>query len=360
MTDIRSALAAAMHSQADPRIEDTEPVERANDERIDADAAQPEQSIRRSGQRGRERRQSGPHNSAAITSRAQGYGRDETGQGKSEPVNRGAPRNWNRADREAFKGLPESAQDFILRQCRSIETELGKKSEHLAAFHREYEPVAKMLEPFAGRLKELNLTPRAAIQRYIDIERRLATGDGVAVIKALVDGYNVAPDQLLEALGSKSSDAQLAPVSYPTQLNRQVPADATRHADALHDFQLQLDQFKTAQDAAGNPLHPHYEDVEPEMAARALAYSTRGQTIPPLKELYHMAVSTNPVLRKSPVAAKRVSDEASLDTAPKPRIALARKPLSNGMTASQPKRVFTRQSPGRSLRDEILAQFDGA
>ena len=335
MNDIRSALAAAMHSQADPTIEDTQPVGPANDEPIEVNAGQPEQSIHRSGRRGTERRQSGPHNSAAITIRALGGGTDETGQRKSEPVNREVPRNWNRADREAFKGLPESAQDFILRQCRSIETELSKKSDHLAAFHREYEPVAKMLEPFAGRLKELNLTPRAAFQRYIDIERRLAAGDEVAVIKALIDGYKVPPDQLLEALGSKSSDTQLAPVSYPTQLNRLVPVDPARHADALHDFQLQLDQFKTAQDTAGNPLHPHYADVEPEMAALALAYSTRGQTIPPLKELYQMAVSTNPALRKSLVAAQQVSDEASRDAVPKLRDAPARKPLSSRTSASR-------------------------
>jgi len=351
MNDIRSALAAAMHSQADPRIEDTAPVEPANDERIEVSAARSEQSIYQSGRRGGERRQSGPHNRAAITSRAQGDDRDDTGRRKSEPVNREAPRNWNRADREAFKGLAESAQDFILRQCRSIETELDKKSEHLAAFHREYEPVAKMLEPFAARLKELNLTPRAAIQRYIDIERRLATGDGIAVIKALVDGYKVPPDQLLEALASKLSDTQLASMSYPTQLNRQAPVDPARHADALHDFQLQLDQFKTAQDTAGNPLHPHYADVEPEMAALALAYSTRGRTIPPLKELYQMAVSTNPALRKSLVATPQVSDEASRDAVP------ARKSTT---TASQPKRAFTRQSLSRSLRDEILAHVDGA
>src|SRR5262249_5354865 len=102
MTEIRSALAAAMHSQADPRTEDTAPVKPANDERIEANAAQPEQSLHRSGRRGGERRQSGPHNSAAITPRAQGDGRDETGQRKSEPVNRAAPGNWNRADREAF------------------------------------------------------------------------------------------------------------------------------------------------------------------------------------------------------------------------------------------------------------------
>jgi hypothetical protein len=53
------------------------------------------------------------------------------------------------------------------------------------------------------------------------------------------------------------------------------------------------------------------------MAALALAYSTRGQTIPPLKDLYQMAVSTNPALRKSLVADQQVSDEASRDAAPK-------------------------------------------
>jgi len=102
MNDIRSALAAAMRSQADPTIEDTQPVGPANDEPIEVNAGQPEQSIQRSGRRGTERRQSGPHNSAAITIRALGGGRDETGQRKSEPVNREVPRNWNRADREAF------------------------------------------------------------------------------------------------------------------------------------------------------------------------------------------------------------------------------------------------------------------
>jgi hypothetical protein len=101
MNDIRSALAAAMRSQAAPTIEDTQPAGPA-DEPIEVNAGQPEQSIQRSGRRGTERRQSGPHNSAAITIRALGGGSDETGQRKSEPVNREVPRNWNRADREAF------------------------------------------------------------------------------------------------------------------------------------------------------------------------------------------------------------------------------------------------------------------
>src|ERR1700748_967595 len=54
MNDIRSALAAAMHSQGEPRIEDIEPVEVANDERIEVNAAQPERNIHRPGRRGGE------------------------------------------------------------------------------------------------------------------------------------------------------------------------------------------------------------------------------------------------------------------------------------------------------------------
>src|SRR5262245_36559350 len=130
MNDIRSALAAAIHS--DMRNEDAEPVESANDKRIAINAEQPEQDIHRLGRRGGERMRPGPHNNAAITPRAPGDHRDETGQRKSEPVNREPPRNWKHSDKESFKALPESAQDFILRQCRSVETELSKKSEQLA------------------------------------------------------------------------------------------------------------------------------------------------------------------------------------------------------------------------------------
>src|SRR5262249_906289 len=101
MNDIRSALAAALQSQADPRIEEREPVEAANDERFDLAVAQPEQNIHRPGRRVSKRRQSGPRDSAAIATRVQGDGGDEVGQRKSEPVNREAPRNWNRADKEA-------------------------------------------------------------------------------------------------------------------------------------------------------------------------------------------------------------------------------------------------------------------
>jgi hypothetical protein len=196
MNDIRSALAAAMHWQAGVSRGNTAPIKSVDDERIPASALQSGQDTRRPERRG---------------------GKAESG--KSVSGNREAPREWTTSDREAFKALPEATQDFILRQCRSIETELANRSERLAAFHREYEPVAKMLEPFAERLKDLNLTPRTAIQRYIDIERRLATGDGVGVIKALVDGYKLAPEQVIEALGSKSSDTR-----HAGQMHRQPPS----------------------------------------------------------------------------------------------------------------------------------------
>jgi hypothetical protein len=225
-----------------------------------------------------------------------------------------------------------------------METELGKRGEQLAAFHREYEPVAKILEPFAERLKELNLTPQAAVQRYIDIERRLARGDGVAVIKALVDGYKVAPDRVIEALGANLPDGRQS-------------GSGVESAAALRNFESQIEQFMTAQDAAGDPLHPHYADVEPEMVAMALAHTSRGQTIPPLKELYERAVWTNPGLVGALVPAHGSSKTAS-DSESKPRTA-ARKPALSPKVGES-RRALTAQSSGRSLRDEILARVGGA
>ena len=332
MNDIRSALAAAVDAQTDARNVEVKPVEPAASAQIDIVAPRAEQDIRRSGRKGGRRMQPGPQNDAAVATRAQAEGRDEARQRKSEPVDREAPRNWTRVDKDAFKALPESTQDFVLRQCRSIETELGKESEHLAAFHKEYEPVAKIFEPFAGKLKELKVTPQAAIQRYIDVEYRLAAGGGVGVIKALVDSYKFARSGYRGAL-STLSDTRFK----PEQLDRPLPVDPARHAATLHDFELQLEQFKSAEDKAGYPLHPHYSAVEPEMAALALAYSTRKQANPPLKELYQMAVWDEP--RAAQVAC--------------------RGPTSVNEASREPNPAFTRQSFGRSLRDEILTHIDG-
>jgi hypothetical protein len=329
MNDIRSALAAAMHSQVGAARGDIAPIKSVDDGRIEACALQSGQHTRRS-ERG---------------------GKAETGRRTLGSWNREIPRNWTRSDREAFDALPEATQDFILRQCRSIETELANRSERLAAFHREYEPVAKMFEPFVGRLKDLNLTPRTAIQRYIDIERRLATGDGVAVIRALVDGYKLAPEEVIEALGSKSSDTR-----HAAQMNRQPSVNVRQHA--LRNCEAQLEQFKSAQDAAGNRLYPHYADVEPDMTAIALAYHSRRQRIPPLKELYERAMWTNPALRRALVSARQGSNTTPAD---------AQSKLGPGSTTSastfdrdESKRSLNRQTSPRSLRDEILAHAGAA
>ncbi|MBV8744098.1 MAG: hypothetical protein JO134_03535 [Xanthobacteraceae bacterium] len=325
MNDIRSALAAAMHSQAG--------VARGNTVPIKSDS----------------------RNDKSIATRPEDGGRAEAGSSKLESGIRELPANWTTSDKDVFRALPEPTQDFILRQCRRIEADLANKSERLAAFHREYEPVAKMLEPFAGRLKELGLTPQSAIQRYIDIERRLAGGDGVAVIRALVDGYKVAPDQVIEALGSRLPEARPALLSRPEKIDRQPPLNVTQHAATLRHFESQLEQFKTAEDAAGSRLYPHYEDVEPDMAAMALAYRTRAQTIPPLEELYERAVWANPGLRRA--LAQQGSGITTADAEAKPKIP-ARRPASTS-SIDESKRAITTQSARRSLRDEILAHAGG-
>jgi hypothetical protein len=334
MNDIRSALAAAMHSRDDMAKEHAEPVTSAKDRKIEVKLARPRQG----------------------TPRADDH-RSEIGRRKSEPANREAPRDWKDSDKEAFKELPQSAQDFILKRWRKIESELGKKNHQLAAFHREYAPVAKILEPFAGRLRELNLTPQAAIQRYIDVERRLAGGDGVAVIKALVDGYKVAPEQVAAALGATPSDTRHAPLSYPARVNRHPPVNVRQHAATLRDCEAQLEQFKTAQDAAGNRLYPHYTDVEPDMTAMALAHSSRGQTIPPLKQLYERAVWTNPALREALISAQQGASTTTGDAEAQPRTAATRAASSHN--TDELKRVLTSRAPRQSLRDEIMAHVGG-
>ncbi len=262
-----------------------------------------------------------------------------------------------------------------------MEADFLTKNRELADFHKVYEPVANIIEPFSNRLKELKLTPHDIIQNYIDIERRLAAGQGVAVIKGLVAAYRIPVADLIEALSRKSNDGQLNSLSDPGQRQpiswegasradlRQKADQAAEFettpkrdfaravqipaADLMRDIESDIKHFRSARDSAGNALHSHYDKVEADMAAIALACRAQGQLIPPLRELYERAVWTNPYTRRTFVPTRRRSGEARHEGA---------RAKSPGNVAKAPMAgsALGAGSVDRSLRDEILAHLDSA
>jgi hypothetical protein len=295
------------------------------------------------------------------------------------------PSNWKPADKDMFKALPEPARQFLLERHRAMHASHTRKMQAIAELKREYEPVDQVFAPHREIMRQRGLTPRALIEGWADVERRLADGDGVDVIKGIVAGYNIDPARVAQALGigaareatttaaSKPAAEAAASPQVPAQVLQEIArlrqraeaedrakAEAARlsQAAAQQKFLSELDAFRNARDDQGNLLRPHFSDLEEDMAHLALAAKSRGQAIPPLQQLYDKAVRANP----STYEAQRIADEQSAqrrrqDEA-RAKAAAAKRAGSSITGAPGTGQPPVGRSSARSLREEIMAQLD--
>ena len=295
------------------------------------------------------------------------------------------PSNWKPADKDMFKTLPEPARQFLLERHRAMHASHTRKMQVIAELKREYEPVEQVFAPHREIMRQRGLTPRALIEGWADVERRLAEGDGVNVIKGIVAGCSIDPARVADALGIGARQtvdaANSKPAAAEAPTSPQVPAEVLQEiarlrqraeaedrakaeasrlaqAAARQKFLTELEAFKNARDDQGNLLHPHFSDLEEDMAHLALAAKSRGQAIPPLRELYDKAVRANP----STYEAQRIADQQSAERRrqdeARAKAAAAKRAGSSVTGAPSAGQPPPGRSSARSLREEIMAQLD--
>jgi hypothetical protein len=285
-----------------------------------------------------------------------------------------------------FRALPEAAQEFVLARHKAMEADHTRKTQAIAELKREYEPVDEVFAPYRELMKTRGLTARDLIEGWVNVERRLAEGDGINVIKGLIAGYKLDPGELARALGISSPPAAApagppatpntpAPSTLPPELLAEVArlrqrADAEDRAKAetaraaqlalREKFIADMEELKTATDADGNLRHPYVAEVAEDMAHLALAAKSRGQAIPPLQELYEKAVRANPSTYESQRIAEAQSADRQRQAEARAKAAAARKAsasVSGAPGSGQPPRA---RPSGRSLREELEAAADEA
>lgn len=304
---------------------------------------------------------------------------------------------WTSAQKEMFKRQPPEVQEFILGRHKALEADYFKKTREFAGFRKDYEPVEQIFAPHREVMRQKGLTPRSLIEAWTNVETRLTRGEGVDVIKGLIQGYNIDRAQLATALGLSARTAAVDParqdeqghqgenLPYTIDKNGEPIAlppmvlDKLRKLDAIEQrldqvdqfnrsivnegrsaqerrMQNNLDSFRSATDENGNLKHPHYDEIEDDMATIANGMLARGQSVPPLDELYERAVYANPSTRQSLRAAERQEAETKRQDEARAKAAAARKAGSS--VTGYPS---AGQAPGsthnanRSLREELLA-----
>ena len=295
------------------------------------------------------------------------------------------PQNWSEADKAAFKGLPADAQGFLLKRHSAMEADYTRKTQQIAQFRNEYEPVAEIFRPHADAMKQSGYTPASLVAAWANVEKELQAGRGIAVVKQLVDGYKLDRAQLTAALGLTApvaaagtteppapagQTAQLPPElaqklqSYDQfiaqQQREQQQAAAQRQRDAESRVMDTIEQFKGAVDGSGAPLHPLYDEVEEHMTRLAIAARTRGEAVPSLDDLYDQAVWANPSTRQKVLDAKSAADEAQRVAAETKRAKEARAKAEQARRAGSsvtgsPRSGQSGQADSGSLRGSLLA-----
>jgi len=296
------------------------------------------------------------------------------------------PANWKIADQEMFRRLPEDAQRFVLARHKAMEADHTRKTQAVAELKREYEPVEEVFAPYRELMRTRGLSARDLIEGWVNVERRLAEGDGINVIKGLVAGYKLEPAAVVRALGVTAPEAAsagedaapahaVASAAVPPEILQEIArlrqrADAEDRARAeaasaaqmamREKFIADMEELKNATDDNGNLRHPYVAEVAEDMAHLALAAKSRGQDIPPLVELYERAVRANPSTYRAQRIAEAQSAERTRQVEARAKAAAARRAAASVTGAPGPGQPPTVRPSGRSLREELEAAADEA
>ena len=371
--DVRSALAAAF-------TEHEAPVET-----VETPAEEPERPSRARAPDGKFAKADEAPEAEAVEAKPE-PAKAETAEEQPEtaPTGKEAPANWSADDKAMFGNVPAEAQEFLLRRHQAMEADYTRKTQAIAEFQRDFEPVSQMFAPHKQIMRDKGFTPATLIQSWYNVEKALVDGKGLDIIDGLIKGYNIDPKALAARLGIAANppqpDGQTPAAQLPPELltrltrTEQFIADQQRaaqqreqeaHLAKQNQVMGEIEQFATAKDKSGQPLHPHFDEVQDQMAILATAAKQMNGTVPPLAELYDQAVWANPSVRAKQIAAERAASEAQHKAAEKQRQEEARAKAEKSARAGS----SVTGSPGTgqtaqakrtvgSIRDELEAAME--
>lgn len=286
------------------------------------------------------------------------------------------PATWNAADKAVFAKLPPDARAILARREKEITADYTRKTQDIAQLKKDYEPVAEAFKPYADAMKTRGFTPASMINAWINVEKALIEGRGIEIVAGIVKNYGIDAQKLIAALGGGN-----APLPKPEGANGQqagIPpalaeklkkyddrfkaeddaraADAqARRTAAVSKIESDLKAFAEAKNDKGEPAHPHFKDVEIEMAALVASDRQLGRQPRTLEQLYESAIFANPTVRAKHLAAMEQARKASELAAAKEKATRAKKAASSVSGAPSGGRLPNTGNGSGELREQIMA-----
>jgi hypothetical protein len=333
---IKGAIAAAMAAH-DEDVDDVESDETAKVAETEKEATEVEKKTEDAVK---------PEQDSDKKSGAKAAAPDDTKAADKKPADDGdksvePPSSWSAKDKELFAKQTPEAKAFLLDRHKSMEADYTRKTQDLATQRKEYEAVDQVFAPHRDKLKAANLTPSQVIQGWAAAEQRLMNGDGLNLIPALAKNYNLDPIKLatqilivggvadpkaaMEQIAASAAEqvkAQPQPIQLPPEVTARLAIvdRVAAHVDSQERAQAEaevariyssLETFKTATDASGALLHPHFDELIDTISKLADQAKAAKQPIPPIDQLYQDAIFANPAVRQKWLDAKLAAERSS-------------------------------------------------
>lgn len=249
-----------------------------------------------------------------------------------EEVELEAPKDWNKAEIEAFDKLADLDPDATLvlqDRYNNLHKGFHDKSQALAEITRENEAYDKIFEPHEQRLAMHGKTRTQAIQTYMAWEQAIINNPREA-IKQLAEANNV--DLTLEE-EDDYSDPAVKKLEAKIRDLEQSQSNGVKASKEAENNQLikQANEFATETDKDGNSLHPHVNNP----AITAIMSDLIIKNGYSMEKAYSMAVTSEGLTGEDIQQKRRRVAKAKKAGSGLPRSSTTRKSVSPKVNKSQ-------------------------
>ena len=269
------------------------------------------------------------------------------GHTQGQPGDGVAPEHWAPADKELFARQPKEVQDYIMQRGREMDAAHTRRSQELADYRRQMEPMHNAIGQNMGYLQQIGIPPEVAFNELVNAERVLRTGTPLQKQQALVKmatDYGIALEGFDPAgVQTEAPGGDVAPMleQYIQPLAGQVTQmqqflqqqQQQQYQGHVSQLENEINVFKAAKGEDGQLSHPHFAEVENDMAALAQATVASGAQ-PNLQDLYDKAVWSNPSTREKLLDAQHKAASEKAEAERKKRVANAKQSKSTGPGSS--------------------------
>lgn len=318
-------------------------------------------------------REAADGNATAFEANKQTQPRSLNGQNGSqeEPASSipEAPKHWPQKRRDAFGRFmaqnPEATAEWLA-HTKELEGEFTRKSQEHAQTRQFADSVRELFTPeHRAVMQASNMDEKGAIKWLLQVDG-YARKDPAGYAKWFMQQAGLTPQQLFpelgqgatpqadaewqdpeivklrEELGSLKAAQQQQLQRQEAYLRSQQEAQQQQHQ---HTINSAIEAFASSADESGNPLHPHFQEVEERMAwefQNNPELKGKPVTQEALKLAYDVAVWANPSTRQAMLDAQQAAQQGDLarrQAADKARAAQTLKPKigsAAGVTAVPP------------------------